>query len=145
MVSLDRHTSGTDLSENFRRAVYASKRICGRWKLIKPCFQIPDFDSLYLALIGSLRTIIPLFGNTYTSNTSTVNFNTPLLMRSPPQNNFDPVHTMLFTKTLHTVRLCLSIISIKIAYFLRINWYALLWDYCNRTWRTTYHVYIFLW
>ena len=88
-------------------------------------FKIPDVDSLYrsadLTPIGSLRTIIPLFINTYKSNTSTVNFNTPLLMRSPPQNNSYPVLTMLFTKTLHAVRLCYSIISVKIAYFLRIN------------------------
>ena len=88
-------------------------------------FQIPDFDSLYrfadLTPIVSLRTIIPLFINTYNSNTSTVNFNTPLLMRSLPPNKSYPVLTMLFTKTLHRVRLFYSIISVKIAYFLHIN------------------------
>ena len=47
------------------KCVYANVRICGRWKLIKPLYQIPDIDSLErsadLTPIGSLRTIIPLF------------------------------------------------------------------------------------
>ena len=50
------------------------------WKMEvnQSIFQIPDFDLLYrfadLKPIVSLRTIIPLFINTYNSNTSTVNF-----------------------------------------------------------------------